>query len=196
VQCNGDAYVNGDDHHSVGASMHAWRAHIIVEGEIHHPLTAKPVLDEMGFVASQHLDSERDKFHLHDFSHNSEEVLDTSKHPSGGLSNLLLKTADILELTDDLPDVIPVAKRKNATRRRQLKSSSHDEEYCRRPQSEGDNGDKDVVQSKIKFSSLKEQSLFYDDIIYALLRMRPLSISCAECSVAMSCGKVDFDKYG
>jgi hypothetical protein len=29
---------------------------------------------------------------------------------------------------------------------------------------------------------------------YALLRMRPLSISWAECSVVISCGKVDYDK--
>jgi hypothetical protein len=31
---------------------------------------------------------------------------------------------------------------------------------------------------------------------YALLRMRPLSISWAECSVVISCGKVDYDIYG
>jgi hypothetical protein len=31
---------------------------------------------------------------------------------------------------------------------------------------------------------------------YALLRMRPLSISCVECSVVNSCGKVDYDKSG
>jgi hypothetical protein len=31
---------------------------------------------------------------------------------------------------------------------------------------------------------------------YALQRMRPLSISWAECSVVISCGKVDYDKYG
>jgi RNase H-like domain found in reverse transcriptase len=31
---------------------------------------------------------------------------------------------------------------------------------------------------------------------YALLRMRPLSRSCAECSVVISCGKVDYDKSG
>jgi hypothetical protein len=31
---------------------------------------------------------------------------------------------------------------------------------------------------------------------YALLRMRPLSIPCAECSVVNSCGKVDYDKSG
>jgi hypothetical protein len=31
---------------------------------------------------------------------------------------------------------------------------------------------------------------------YAFLRMRPLSISWAECSVVISCGKVDYDKSG
>jgi hypothetical protein len=31
---------------------------------------------------------------------------------------------------------------------------------------------------------------------YAPLRMRPLSIPCAECSVVISCGKVDYDKSG
>jgi hypothetical protein len=35
-----------------------------------------------------------------------------------------------------------------------------------------------------------------DDVRYALLRMRPLSISWAECSVVISCGKVDYDKSG
>jgi hypothetical protein len=31
---------------------------------------------------------------------------------------------------------------------------------------------------------------------YALLRMRPLSISCAEGCVVVSCGKDDYDKSG
>jgi hypothetical protein len=35
-----------------------------------------------------------------------------------------------------------------------------------------------------------------DDLCYALLRMRPLSRSWAECSVVISCGKVDYDKSG
>jgi hypothetical protein len=52
---------------------------IIVEEDIDHPLIGRQVLDEMGFVASQHLDSVRDKFHLHDFSHIGEELLDMSK---------------------------------------------------------------------------------------------------------------------
>jgi hypothetical protein len=33
-------------------------------------------------------------------------------------------------------------------------------------------------------------------LCHALLKMRPLSISCAECSVVISCGKVDYDKSG
>jgi hypothetical protein len=49
---------------------------IIVEEDMDHPLIGRPVLDEMGFVASQHLDSVRDKFHLHDFSHIGEELSD------------------------------------------------------------------------------------------------------------------------
>jgi hypothetical protein len=39
-------------------------------------------------------------------------------------------------------------------------------------------------------------SVATDVTCYALLRMRPLSISCAECSVVISCGKVDYDKSG
>jgi hypothetical protein len=70
---------------------------IIVEEEeeedMDHPLIERPVLDEMGFVASQHLDSVRDKFHLHDFSHIGEELLEMGKQPFGALSKLLLMPA-------------------------------------------------------------------------------------------------------
>jgi hypothetical protein len=52
---------------------------IIVEEEMDHPLIGTPVLDEISFVASKHLDSVRDKFHLHDFSHIREEILEMSK---------------------------------------------------------------------------------------------------------------------
>jgi hypothetical protein len=48
-----------------------------------HPLIGRPVLDEMGFMASQHLDSERDKLHLHDLSHIGEELLEMCKQPLG-----------------------------------------------------------------------------------------------------------------
>jgi hypothetical protein len=49
---------------------------IIVVEDMDHSLIGRPVLDEMGFVASQHLDSVRDKFHMHDFSHIGEELLE------------------------------------------------------------------------------------------------------------------------
>jgi hypothetical protein len=66
----------------------------------------------MGFVASQHLDSVRDKFHLHDFSHIGEELLDMDKQPFGTLSKLLLKPKDIPKFIEDLKNVLPLAKKK------------------------------------------------------------------------------------
>jgi hypothetical protein len=63
---------------------------IIVEEEINHPLIERPVLDQMGFVACQHLDSLRDKFHLYDFRHIGEELLEIYKKPSSALSKLIL----------------------------------------------------------------------------------------------------------
>jgi hypothetical protein len=68
---------------------------IIVEEKMDHALIGWPVIDEMGFVASQHLDYVRDKFHLHDCSHIGEELLDMAKEPLGALSKLLLMPADI-----------------------------------------------------------------------------------------------------
>jgi hypothetical protein len=68
---------------------------IIVEKDMDHPLIGRPVLDEIGFVESQNLDSVRDKFHLNDFSHIGEELLDMGKQPLGALSNLLVMPADI-----------------------------------------------------------------------------------------------------
>jgi hypothetical protein len=85
---------------------------IIVEEDMDHPLIARPVLDEMGFVASQHLDSVRDKFRLHDFIHIGEELLEMGKQPSGALSKLLLMPADIPEFIEDLPHVLTLAKKK------------------------------------------------------------------------------------
>jgi hypothetical protein len=82
-----------------------------------HPLIGRPVLDEMDFVESQHLDSVRDKFYLHDFSHIGEELLDMGKQPLGALSKLLLLSADIPEFIEDLPDVLTLAKNKNMKRR-------------------------------------------------------------------------------
>jgi hypothetical protein len=63
-----------------------------------HPLIERPILDEMSFVASQHLDSVRSKFQLHDFSHIGEELLEMGKQHSGALSKHLLKPANIAEL--------------------------------------------------------------------------------------------------
>jgi hypothetical protein len=83
---------------------------IIVEEDVDHPLIGRPVLDEMGFVASQHLDASRDKFHLHDFSHIGEELWDMSKQPLGSLTKLLLMLADIPEFIEDLPDVYSAAR--------------------------------------------------------------------------------------
>jgi hypothetical protein len=42
---------------------------IIAEEEIDHLLIGRPVLDEMGLVASQHMDSVLEKFHPRYFSH-------------------------------------------------------------------------------------------------------------------------------
>jgi hypothetical protein len=85
---------------------------IIVEENKNHPLIGRLVLDEMGFVASQHLDSVRDKFHLHNFSHIGKEPLDKGKQPLGALLKLLLKPADIPEFIEDLPNVLTLAKKK------------------------------------------------------------------------------------
>jgi hypothetical protein len=86
---------------------------IIVEEDMDHPLIGRPVLDEMGFVASQHLDSVRDKFHLHDFSHINEELLEMGKQPLGALSKLLLMPVAIPEFIEDLPDLLALAKKKH-----------------------------------------------------------------------------------
>jgi hypothetical protein len=51
-----------------------------------HPELGRPVLDEMGFVARQHLDSVRDKFHLQGLSHIGEELLEMGKYPKSALS--------------------------------------------------------------------------------------------------------------
>jgi hypothetical protein len=64
---------------------------IIVEEDMDHPLIGRPVSDEMGFVVSQHLDSVRGKFHLHDFSHIIKKLLEMGKQPLDVLSKLLLK---------------------------------------------------------------------------------------------------------
>jgi hypothetical protein len=82
---------------------------IIVEEDMDHPLIRRPVLDEMGFVASQHLDSVRGKLHLQNFSHISKELLEMSKQTLGAQSKLLLKPADIPEFIEYLPNVLTLA---------------------------------------------------------------------------------------
>jgi hypothetical protein len=76
-----------------------------------HPLFGRPVLDEMGFVASQHLDFVRDNSTMHDFSHIGEELLDMGKQPLGALSKLLLMPVAIPEFIEDLADVLALAKK-------------------------------------------------------------------------------------
>jgi hypothetical protein len=70
---------------------------IIVEEDMDNPLIGRPVLDEMVFEASQHLDSVREKIHLHEFSHIGEELFEMGKKPLGALSKLLLMPAVIPE---------------------------------------------------------------------------------------------------
>jgi hypothetical protein len=101
---------------------------IIVEEDMDHPLIGKPVLDEMGFVASQHLDSVRDKFHMHDLSHIGEELLEMGKQPLAALSKLLLMLTDIPEFIEDLPDVLTLAKKISMKRRKQAKLHALDED--------------------------------------------------------------------
>jgi hypothetical protein len=84
---------------------------IIVEEDMDHPLIGRPVLDRMGLVSSHHLDSVRDKFHLHDISHIGEELLDIGKQLMSALSKLLLIPADIPEFIEDLSDVLTLAKK-------------------------------------------------------------------------------------
>jgi hypothetical protein len=85
---------------------------IIAEEDMDHPLIGRSILDEMSFVASQHLDAVRDKFHLHDFSHIGEELLKMGKQPLSALSKLLLMPANIPEFIEDLPDVLTLAKKR------------------------------------------------------------------------------------
>jgi hypothetical protein len=49
-------------------------------------------------------------------------------------------------------------------RREQTKQNTLDEDQCEVQRSEGDDGDHDVLQSNVKFASLKEQAIFYGDI--------------------------------
>jgi hypothetical protein len=117
-----------------------------------HSLIGRPVLDEMGFVASQHLESVPDTFHLHNFSHIEKEILDMGKQPFGALSKLLLKPADIPECNEDLPNVLALAKKKSMKLPEQTKPNVLDEDQCELQLSEDDDGDQDVLQSNVNFA--------------------------------------------
>jgi hypothetical protein len=49
-------------------------------------------------------------------------------------------------------------------RREQAKLNALDEDQCEVKRSEFDDGDHEVLQSNVKFASLKEQALYYGDI--------------------------------
>jgi hypothetical protein len=129
-----------------------------------HPLIGRPVLDEMIFVASQHLDSVRDRFHLHDFSHVGEELLEMAKKLLGALFKLLIMPADIPEFIEDSTDVLPLAKKNITNRREQMKPKALDEDQYKVQLSENDDGEHDVLQPNVEFVGLKKQSLFYSDM--------------------------------
>jgi hypothetical protein len=72
--------------------------------------------------------------------------------------------ADIPEFIEDLLDVLALAKKKYMKRREQAKLHALDEDQCDVHRCEDGYGDHDVLQSNVKFASLKEQTLFYGDI--------------------------------
>jgi hypothetical protein len=86
------------------------------------------------------------------------------KQPLGSLSKLLLMPADIPEFIEDMPDVLPLAQKKNMTRREQTKPNALDKNQCEVQRSEDDYGYHDVLQLNVKFANLKEQALYYGDI--------------------------------
>jgi hypothetical protein len=137
---------------------------IIVEENMDHLLIGRPVLDEIGFMVSQHLDSVRDKLHLHEFIHIGKEIMEMGKQPSGALSKIILKPADIPEFVKNLPDVLPLAKGNNIRKREQINPSVLNKDQYGIQRGYNDNADYDVLQPSIKFLNLKEQSLFYGDI--------------------------------
>jgi hypothetical protein len=56
-----------------------------------------------------------------------------------------------------------------------------------------------LFEFAVTAQGLKGACAFFQKMVnkcYALLRMRPLSKSCAEGCVVISCGKVDYDKSG
>jgi hypothetical protein len=84
--------------------------------------------------------------------------------PLSALSKLLLTPADIPEFIEDLPDVLALEKKRNMKRREQAKLHALDEDQSDVQRGEVDDGDHDVLQSNVKFASLRERALFYGDI--------------------------------
>jgi hypothetical protein len=144
--------------------VHSWSAKDHCRRRNEPSVDRKPVSDEMGFEASQHLDSVRDKLHLHDFSHIGEEILEMGIQPLGALSKLLLMPADIPDFIEDLPDVLTLARKRYMKRREQAKLHALDKDQSELQRGEVDERDHDVLQSNVKFASLKEQDLLYGDI--------------------------------
>jgi hypothetical protein len=88
---------------------------------------------------------------LHDFSNIDKTLFHMGEQPSGALSKLRFKPADISALIEDLPDAMLVVEGKVTTRRKQIKSSAHDEDYIGGQQDEEYDGVHDMVQPNIKF---------------------------------------------
>jgi hypothetical protein len=78
------------------------------------------------------------------------------KQTFGAQSKLLLMPADTPEFIEDLPDVLTLAKKKNMKRREQAKLHALAEDQSEVQRVEDDDGDHDVLQSNVKFASLKE----------------------------------------
>jgi hypothetical protein len=103
------------------------------------------------------------QFQLHDFSYIGEELVEMAKKPLSVLSKLLLKPAGMPEFIEDLPNGLKLAKKKNKKRREQTKPNALDEDQCEVQRCEVSDGDHDMLQSNVKFASLK-QALSYGDI--------------------------------
>jgi hypothetical protein len=73
--------------------------------------------------------------------------------PFCALSMLLLMPADIPEFIEELPDVLPLANKKNEASE-QTKPNALGEDQCEM-QIEDDDGNQDALQPNIKFASLK-----------------------------------------
>jgi hypothetical protein len=69
------------------------------------------------------------------------------KKPSGALSMLLLKPADIPEFIEYLSDVLPLAKKKNMKRREKTKPNALGEDLYELQRRKDDEGDHDVLHS-------------------------------------------------